>query len=116
MARGDRPVRDTSNRGPAVTGDYAPQAPATGIAMPRQQAEPSSPVQILGALPSGPRTLQTGLAGANHVKAPPPPLLTFGHPIEFKQLAPKNPTARNRDLLQGVSPGLSPASSVMFSS
>jgi hypothetical protein len=101
MARGRKQVRDTSNRSPAVTGEHAQQTPRHRHRYARRQAEPSSPIQTQGtALPSGPRTLRTGLAGANHVKAPPPPLYTFEHPIEFKQLAPESRIARSQCLAQ----------------
>lgn len=110
------PVRDTSNRNPAVTGDHARRPPPPDLPA-RQQAEPSSPIQILGrALPSGPKTLQTGLVGANHVKAPPPPLYTSGYPIEFKQLTPKSRIARNQCLAQGSHLGFLPPGPVTFSS
>src|SRR5436190_1907703 len=53
-----------------------------------------------------PKSPQTGLVGANHVKAPPPPLNTFGDPIEFKQHAPKSRIARNQDVFQTPHLGL----------
>ena len=94
-------MRDTSNRSLAVTATTA-RRPRHRHRDARQQAEPSSPIQTQGtALPSGPRTLQTGLVGANHVKAPPPPLYTFEHPIEFKQLAPESRIAGNRNPASG---------------
>ena len=110
------PVRDTSNRNPAVTGDHGPQAPATGPPYPAANQTVVPDPDPKRALPSGPKTLQTGLVGANHVKAPPPPLYTSGYPIEFKQLTPKSRIARNQCLAQGSHLGFLPPGPVTFSS
>src|SRR4029077_11004790 len=79
------PSRFRHNRRPRHAGPRPRNLPA------RQQSEPSSPDLGPGRPPKRPKTPLTGLVGANHVKAPPPPLYTFEGLIEFKQLAPKKP-------------------------
>src|SRR5207244_5364652 len=59
---------------------------------------------------------QAGLVGANHVKAPPPPLYTFEGLIEFKQLAPKSRIARDQGMFQASHLGFPASCAVMISS
>jgi hypothetical protein len=73
-------------------------------------------IRVFERPPKRPKTPQTGLVGANYVKAPPPPLYTFEGLIEFKQLAPESRIARDQDMFQASHLGFPGPAAVMFSS